>query len=97
MDAVRLAAHGGWRAAARGSGLLSTAPDGTERVAPTIFAEMSALASRTGAINLGQGFPDTDGPAWIAKAAIEQYIPSELIEPVAEVLRLVMQLRVENE
>jgi N-succinyldiaminopimelate aminotransferase len=71
MDAARLAAHGGWRAAARGSGLLSTAPDGTERVAPTIFAEMSALASRTGAINLGQGFPDTDGPTWIAKAAIE--------------------------
>ena len=29
----------------------------------TIFAEMSALAARTGAINLGQGFPDTDGPA----------------------------------
>ena len=36
------------------------------RMAPftsTIFAEMSALAVRTGAINLGQGFPDTDGPA----------------------------------
>jgi N-succinyldiaminopimelate aminotransferase len=28
----------------------------------TIFAEMSALAETTGAINLGQGFPDTDGP-----------------------------------
>jgi N-succinyldiaminopimelate aminotransferase len=28
----------------------------------TIFAEMSALAVTTGAINLGQGFPDTDGP-----------------------------------
>lgn len=28
----------------------------------TIFAEMSALARTTGAINLGQGFPDTDGP-----------------------------------
>ncbi len=37
----------------------------------TIFAEMSALAMRTGAINLGQGFPDTDGPAVIAEAAIE--------------------------
>lgn len=35
----------------------------------TIFAEMSALAARTGAINLGQGFPDTDGPAEIAEAA----------------------------
>jgi N-succinyldiaminopimelate aminotransferase len=28
----------------------------------TIFAEMTALAVRTGAVNLGQGFPDTDGP-----------------------------------
>src|SRR3954453_7152561 len=36
----------------------------------TIFAEMSALAVRTGAINLGQGFPDTDGPAVVADAAI---------------------------
>jgi N-succinyldiaminopimelate aminotransferase len=36
----------------------------------TIFAEMSALAARTGAINLGQGFPDTDGPAEVADAAI---------------------------
>jgi len=36
----------------------------------TIFAEMSALAVRTGAINLGQGFPDTDGPAEVADAAI---------------------------
>jgi N-succinyldiaminopimelate aminotransferase len=35
----------------------------------TIFAEMSALATRTGAINLGQGFPDTDGPAEIIEAA----------------------------
>jgi len=36
----------------------------------TIFAEMSALAVRTGAINLGQGFPDADGPAEVADAAI---------------------------
>ncbi|KWW98498.1 Aspartate aminotransferase [Carbonactinospora thermoautotrophica] len=35
----------------------------------TIFAEMSALAVRTGSINLGQGFPDTDGPAEVAEAA----------------------------
>jgi N-succinyldiaminopimelate aminotransferase len=35
----------------------------------TIFTEMSALAARTGAINLGQGFPDTDGPAEIVAAA----------------------------
>jgi N-succinyldiaminopimelate aminotransferase len=37
----------------------------------TIFAEMSALAASTGAINLGQGFPDTDGPAVVAEAAID--------------------------
>jgi N-succinyldiaminopimelate aminotransferase len=36
----------------------------------TIFAEMSALAERTAAINLGQGFPDTDGPREVAEAAI---------------------------
>ena len=37
----------------------------------TIFAEMSALAVETGSVNLGQGFPDTDGPAEIAKIAAE--------------------------
>ncbi len=50
----------------------------------TIFAEMSVLAVETGSINLGQGFPDTDGPAEIATAAAEavlagrgnQYPPS---------------------
>ena len=35
----------------------------------TIFAEMSALAVETGSVNLGQGFPDTDGPRAIAEAA----------------------------
>ncbi|MFC6706308.1 pyridoxal phosphate-dependent aminotransferase [Flexivirga alba] len=35
----------------------------------TIFGEMSALATRTGAVNLGQGFPDTDGPAAVLAAA----------------------------
>jgi N-succinyldiaminopimelate aminotransferase len=35
----------------------------------TIFAEMSALAVRTGAVNLGQGFPDTDGPPEMLEAA----------------------------
>jgi N-succinyldiaminopimelate aminotransferase len=37
----------------------------------TIFAEMSALAVTTGAVNLGQGFPDVDGPREIAEAAAE--------------------------
>ncbi len=36
----------------------------------TIFAEMSALALQTGAINLGQGFPDTDGPEEVREAAV---------------------------
>jgi N-succinyldiaminopimelate aminotransferase len=36
----------------------------------TIFTEMTALAARTGAINLGQGFPDTDGPAAVIEAAV---------------------------
>ena len=43
-----------------------------ERMRPfgtTIFTEMSALATRTGSINLGQGFPDTDGPAEMLAAA----------------------------
>ena len=36
----------------------------------TIFAEMSALALKTESINLGQGFPDTDGPKEVADAAV---------------------------
>src|ERR1700710_169387 len=35
----------------------------------TIFAEMSALALETASINLGQGFPDTDGPPELLAAA----------------------------
>jgi N-succinyldiaminopimelate aminotransferase len=48
----------------------------------TIFAEMSALAVRTGSVNLGQGFPDTDGPPELLAAAsdailsgVNQYPP----------------------
>ncbi|MGH3411515.1 MAG: pyridoxal phosphate-dependent aminotransferase [Marmoricola sp.] len=37
----------------------------------TIFAEMSALAVRTGAVNLGQGFPDASGPAAVVDVAVE--------------------------
>ena len=40
-----------------------------DRLRPTIFAEMSALATATGAINLGQGFPDEDGPPEVLEAA----------------------------
>ncbi|MGH3605391.1 MAG: pyridoxal phosphate-dependent aminotransferase [Pseudonocardiaceae bacterium] len=61
----------------------------------TIFAEMTALAVHTGAVNLGQGFPDTDGPAAmleVARSAIasghNQYPPGsgipELRNAVAE-------------
>lgn len=39
-------------------------------IPPTIFAEMSALATATGAINLGQGFPDVDGPADVVERAV---------------------------
>ncbi|MGX9920813.1 pyridoxal phosphate-dependent aminotransferase [Streptomyces sp. NPDC002248] len=52
-------------------------PSGRPLLAPrlaafgtTVFAEMSALAARTGAINLGQGFPDTDGPEEVREAAV---------------------------
>ncbi|MBG6057858.1 N-succinyldiaminopimelate aminotransferase [Cryobacterium sp. MP_M5] len=69
---------GAWRRTAEGAGLL--AADGT--VAASIFAEMSALAARTGAINLGQGFPDEDGPPEVLEAArqaisdgVNQYPP----------------------
>jgi len=37
----------------------------------TVFTVMSALAARHGAINLGQGFPDTDGPADVIQAAAD--------------------------
>ncbi len=56
---------GSWTRAARGAMLLGD--DGELR--PTIFAEMSVLAASTGAINLGQGFPDEDGPDEVLEAA----------------------------
>ena len=54
-----------WQRAALGANLL--APDATLGV--TIFEEMTTLAVQTGAINLGQGFPDEDGPLEIREAA----------------------------
>jgi N-succinyldiaminopimelate aminotransferase len=62
-----VAVAGPWTRAAAGAGLLGA--DG--RPGTTIFAEMSALALATGAINLGQGFPDRDGPAEVLDAARE--------------------------
>jgi N-succinyldiaminopimelate aminotransferase len=59
----------------------------------TIFAEMSALATATGSINLGQGFPDTDGPREVAEAAIaairaghNQYPPGDGIAPLRQAI-----------
>src|ERR1700745_1733742 len=55
----------------------------------TVFAEMSALAARIGAVNLGQGFPDDDGPPALLKAAQDaiaqganQYPPGIGIAPL---------------
>jgi N-succinyldiaminopimelate aminotransferase len=48
--------------------VLNKALDG---MGTTIFAEMSALAVETGSVNLGQGFPDTDGPAELARIAAD--------------------------
>jgi N-succinyldiaminopimelate aminotransferase len=39
-------------------------------IPPTIFSEMSALAVRTGSVNLGQGFPDEDGPPAVVAEAV---------------------------
>ncbi|MEA2400225.1 MAG: N-succinyldiaminopimelate aminotransferase [Thermoleophilaceae bacterium] len=59
----------------------------------TIFTEMSALAERTGAINLGQGFPDEDGPAEVLEAAVRairdghnQYAPLPGVPPLREAI-----------
>jgi N-succinyldiaminopimelate aminotransferase len=68
---------------------------GNGQLRPSIFAEMSALAVATGAINLGQGFPDEDGPAEVLEAAqkairdgVNQYPPGRgmpvLLDAIAE-------------
>jgi N-succinyldiaminopimelate aminotransferase len=61
----------------------------------TIFAEMSALAIEHDAINLGQGFPDTDGPQEVldaAKAAIDggrnQYPPGPGVPELLDAISL---------
>ena len=81
---------GPWTRAAAAAGLLI---DGEAR--PTVFARMSAKAAETGALNLGQGFPDDAPPAVVADAAVaairaghNQYPPglgeSVLREAIAE-------------
>ena len=61
--------------------------------ATTVFAEMSALAARIGAVNLGQGFPDEDGPPAMLEAArqaiadgVNQYPPGLGIAPLREAI-----------
>src|SRR3954470_15573237 len=59
----------------------------------TIFAEMTALAQQTGAVNLGQGFPDTDGPNAMLEQAVEairgglnQYPPGPGLPPLRQAI-----------
>ncbi|WP_218713344.1 aminotransferase class I/II-fold pyridoxal phosphate-dependent enzyme [Arthrobacter sp. BF1] len=80
-----------WHRTARGANLLG--PDGSLGV--TIFEEITSLANHHGAINLGQGFPDEDGPAELSRIAQDaiasgnnQYAPGkgilDLRQAVAE-------------
>ncbi|MBO3096618.1 pyridoxal phosphate-dependent aminotransferase [Cellulomonas dongxiuzhuiae] len=78
-----------WQQVAAAAGLLDA--DGSARA--TIFAEMSALATRTGALNLGQGFPDVDGPEPVARAAsdailagVNQYPPGPGTAPLRQAI-----------
>jgi N-succinyldiaminopimelate aminotransferase len=85
---VKLAAHSG------ALDTLGSTPMTVSRLRPyatTVFAEMSALAARVGAVNLGQGFPDEDGPPAMLKAAqqaiaegVNQYPPGIGIAPLRE-------------
>jgi N-succinyldiaminopimelate aminotransferase len=62
-------------------------------IPPTIFTTMSALALQTGAVNLGQGFPDGDGPASLLAAADDalhrganQYAPGPGVLPLRQAI-----------
>ncbi len=62
-------------------------------VGTTIFTEMTALARRTGAVNLGQGFPDSDGPPAVLAAAqsaiaggLNQYPPLDGLPELREAI-----------
>lgn len=81
--------RGPWRQLARSAALLGD--DG--RPKQTIFAEMTALATRLGAINLGQGFPDDDAPPEVLDAARQaiangrnQYAPGVGIPELREAI-----------
>ncbi|HEX5861648.1 MAG TPA: pyridoxal phosphate-dependent aminotransferase [Nocardioides sp.] len=62
-------------------------------IPPTVFSEMSALAVRTGSVNLGQGFPDVDGPPAVIARAVEalqgghnQYAPGTGVPALREAI-----------
>jgi N-succinyldiaminopimelate aminotransferase len=64
-----------------------------DSAATTIFTVMTALAEETGAVNLGQGFPDEDGPSLIVEAAVDamraghnQYAPLPGVPPLREAI-----------
>ncbi|GAA4707603.1 pyridoxal phosphate-dependent aminotransferase [Nocardioides conyzicola] len=64
-----------------------------EGIAPTIFSEMSALAVRTQSVNLGQGFPDVDGPPEVIARAVHalesglnQYAPGPGTPPLRQAI-----------
>src|SRR5215207_1756559 len=84
LTVVGHAGHpGGSRSTDPGRAVLGTAPPRVpwvtrhhiarrlDGLGTTVFAEMSALALATGSVNLGQGFPDTDGPPEVAEAAVQ--------------------------
>ena len=75
---------------------------------PTVFSEFSALAARSGAVNLGQGFPDFDGPEVVREAAVaalrrgeNQYAPGlgavPLRQAIAEHARRFLGLSIDPE
>jgi len=82
-----MAAPRPWQAVAAAAGLLGA--DGS--ASPSVFAQVSALAARTGALNLGQGFPDEDGPGALRELAVaairqgaNQYPPLRGVAPLRE-------------
>lgn len=88
-----------WHDLARGAGLMQD----SGALRSTIFDETSVLARAHGAVNLGQGFPDADGPAAMIEAAAEalrsglnQYSPERGLPELREAIaaqQLVTQSR----
>lgn len=69
-----------WRRMAQAADLLGA----DDSVRPTIFADMTALATRMGALNLGQGAPSSPAPGFVLDAArdaiadgVNQYSPGQ--------------------